>query len=99
MGSIISPASGCLRAAYARIAGSFDARVAIGVSVRPGATTLTRMRSARYAAAIVVIRAVSAPFAAAYAWVAKNSGAGSVVVTLPMSRIDPRVPDAFGAWP
>ena len=35
-GSISPPARGCLRAAYARIAGSPAARPAIGVSVRPG---------------------------------------------------------------
>ena len=36
--------------------------------------------------------------AAAYACVANSSGDGSDVVTLPISRIEPRVPESFGAW-
>jgi hypothetical protein len=37
------PTNGCLRATNARVAGSAAARADIGVSVRPGAITLTRM--------------------------------------------------------
>ena len=72
--------------------GSSAARRAMGVAVSDGATRLTRIRSGRYVAAMVVISAVSAPFAAAYACVPNSSGTGAVVVTLPISRIEPRVP-------
>ena len=64
-GSSIEPASGCFLVAYSRMCGSDAARAAIGVAVSDGATRFTRMRSAMYVAAIVVISAVNAPFAAA----------------------------------
>jgi hypothetical protein len=49
----------------ARIRSSPAARAAIGVRVTDGATAFTRIRSPTYVAAIAVVSALIAPFAAA----------------------------------
>src|SRR5262249_20625986 len=57
--------SGCFDSRNAAIAGSLRARAAIGVSISPGASTLTRMLSAAYRAAACRLMAMMAPLLAA----------------------------------
>src|SRR5438128_10017806 len=88
----IGPATtGCLLRRYAAIAGSVTARAAIGVSVRPGARTLPRMRCAAYRAAAWRLSAMMPPLAAVYAQVSKCRGDGENASTLDVLTITPPV--------